>query len=251
MQPSLIGLMIFLCLVVGALIGMFLRAILPDHHFNSESKDTIKLGTGLIGTMAALVLGLMVASAKSSYDVKKDEVTQMSANIVFLDRLLAQFGDGAAQARELLPKTINIAMDRLWAEGSSRHTTTGPTTPTSETLFAKVHELPATTDAQKLIASQAQSVLTDVAKTRMLLFQQKISSISIPFLVIVVCWLTLMFLSFGLFAPRNATVMFTLLLCALSVAGALYLILELDCPFDGFIQISKEPLINTLAVIGH
>jgi hypothetical protein len=106
-------------------------------------------------------------------------------------------------------------------------------------------------DAQRAIQSQAQSIMINFARQeRLFLFAQSGSSISTPFLVIVVFWLTVLFVSFGLFAPRNATAIITLLVAAISVAGALFLILDLDRPFSGLMQISSAPLQKALAMIG-
>ena len=255
MSSTNIGLLIFLCVFAGALVGMLLRRLLPDHHLSAESKDTVKLATGLIGTMAALVLGLMVASAKSSYDTKRDEVIRMSANALFLDRVLAHYGPEAKEARTLLRHSTASAMERLWPAAAGAPTlpvvTSGPTSSLGEELFEKVHALRPANESQKLLASQAQSILSEMGKTRMLLYQQKASSISIPFLVVVVFWITIMFVSFGLFAPPNWTVLFTLLVCAFSVSGALFLVLELDRPFEGLIQIPSLPIQEALNLLGR
>jgi hypothetical protein len=246
-----IGLLIFACVFGGTLVGMLLRGMLPEHHLSAESKDTVKLGTGLIGTMAALVLGLLVASAKSSYDAKKDEMIHMSANALLLDRILAHCGPEGKDARELLRQMVATALDRIWGESKVQIATSAPTSPIAEELYLKVHQLPTTNDAQRLMAAQAQSIMSEMGRTRMLLFQQKASSISLPLLIVVTCWLSIMFVSFGLFAPRNGTVLFTLLLCALSVSGAIFLVVELDRPFDGLIQIPSAPFKNMLSLLGR
>jgi len=230
---------------------MLLRGMLPEHHLSAESKDTVKLGTGLIGTMAALVLGLLVASAKSSYDTKKDEVIHMSANALLLDRILAHYGPEGQDARELLRQTVATALDRIWGASKAFNPTSAPTSPVAEELFLKIHQLPTTNDTQRQFAAQAQSILGEMGRTHMLLFQQKASSISLPLLVVVTFWLSIMFLSFGLFAPRNGTVFFTLLLCAISVSGAIFLVVELDRPFDGLIHIPIAPFKNMLSLLGR
>jgi hypothetical protein len=100
---------------------------------------------------------------------------------------------------------------------------------------------------------QAQAIKTgtDIAQMRWLLFSQKGRSIPTPFLAVMVCWLTLILASFGLFAPSNGTVFVTLLVCALAVSSAIFLILELDRAFEGLIQISSEPLRNALNILGR
>jgi hypothetical protein len=120
-----------------------------------------------------------------------------------------------------------------------------------EVIYDKIQELAPHTDTQRALQSQAESIAINVGQTRWLLFEQSGSSISTPFLVVVVFWLSILFVSFGLFAPRNGTVIVTLLVSAMAVAGAIFLILELDHPFSGLVQISSAPLRNALAVLGR
>ncbi|MBI3407242.1 MAG: DUF4239 domain-containing protein [Planctomycetes bacterium] len=242
---------VFAFLFGGALLGLWLRRALPDHHLSAEAKETIKLGIGLIGTMGALVLGLMVASAKGSYDTQKSELTQMTAKVIVLDRVLTRYGPETKEARAALRDSVARVLARIWPEDSSRGGQFDPRAASGEIMFEKIHELSPKNEAQRTLQTQATSVAMDISQTAWLLFQQAGSAISTAFLVVVVFWLTLIFASFGMFAPANTTVLATLLLCALSVAGAIFLILELDRPFDGFIQISSAPMRNTLAQLGH
>src|SRR5215475_3932836 len=113
MSATVISCIAFACVLGGALLGMFLRASLPEHHLSADSKDFVKLGTGLIATMAALVLGLLIASAKSSYDTLRGELTQVSANVILLDRLMAHYGPETSEARHLLRDSVLRALDRM------------------------------------------------------------------------------------------------------------------------------------------
>src|SRR5215475_9755318 len=118
-----ISVVAFVIIFGGALVGMLLRRALPVTHLRDDSRDVIKLATGLVGTMAALVLGLLVASAKGFYDAQTTEMTQISANIIFLDRGLARYGPEANEAREALRKTTQKILDQSWSEdgaGASR-----------------------------------------------------------------------------------------------------------------------------------
>jgi hypothetical protein len=228
---------------------MALRGIIPQGHLDPDTRDLIKLGVGLIGTMSALVLGLLVASTKGSYDTKRSEIAQMAGNVILLDRVLAHYGPEAGDAREALRSTIATML------GSGRKDPLeqlGKAAPVGgEAIFEKVQDLVPHTDAQRSLQAQAKSVAIDLGQMRWLLFAQSGSSISTPFLVIVVFWLTVLYLSFGLFAPRNPTALTTLVVSAVSVAGALFLILDLDHPFSGFMQIPDTPLRNALAAIGR
>ncbi|MFN0051031.1 MAG: hypothetical protein ACKV0T_02510 [Planctomycetales bacterium] len=242
---------VFLSVFAGALCGMFVRPVLPDHHLNAESRDTMKLGLGLIGTMSALILGLLVSSAKSSYDAQKTEIMQLSAKVILLDRIIAHYGPEAAPIRAQLRTLTQHTLYQLWPEHKSRPASLKPETNSSEALFDKIHELAPGSEMQTVLKSRAQNLTIEISETRWLLFEQSSSAISAPFLIVLGVWLTIIFSGFGLMAPRNLTVTVTLLLCALSVACAVFLILELDRPFDGMIQISSEPFQKALATLGE
>jgi Protein of unknown function (DUF4239) len=248
MSSFTIAMIAFFCVFGGAIIGMYLRTLLREHHLGSDTKDLVKVGVGLIATMSALVLGLLVASAKSSFDTKKNEIGQISANIILLDRALAHYGPEAKELRELLRSSVEHLLSQLWPTAGA--TSQSPPTGSSEVLFDRIENLSPQTDAQRVLQAQAVKTVIDIGQTRWLLYAQSTSAVSPPFLFVVLFWLTITFLSFGLYAPKNFVVFTTLFLCALSVAGALFLVLELDRPFDGFIQISSEPIRNVLGQLG-
>lgn len=229
-----------------------LRGFLPEHYLDSDSKNVVNLGMALIATLSALVLGLLIASAKGSYDAQAGEVIQMSADIVLLDRILARYGPQAIEARQVLRRTA-VSLDRSWSEGTSRfEKLDSPEVRSGATSFyEKIQELAPHNDFERLLQSQALQTAYTVGQTRSLLLQQAGSSVPVPFLVVMVFWLTVIFTSFGLFAPRNPAVIATLIVCALSVSGAIYLILELDDPFSGLMRISEAPLRNAIAQISQ
>ena len=250
MSPMSIGWIVLACVFGGALLGMALRLILPEHHLSAESKDVIKLGMALTATMSALVLALLINSAKSSYDAQRNEITQMAANIILLDRVLAHYGPETKEARDLLRLSIAGLTDRIWPENRTGPAELEPTAAGAEAFYDKIHELSPQNEVQRSLQAQALKMSVDIGQTRWLLFEQRGRSIPMPFLVLLVFWVTIIFLSFGLFAPPNATVIATLFLCALSVSGAIFMILELDRPFGGLIQISVAPLRNAIAHLG-
>jgi hypothetical protein len=250
MNSLAIGGIAFACVFGGALFGLFLRTRLREHHLSAESKDVVKLGIGLIATMSALVLGLLVASAKSSFDAQSSEVTHMAGNVVVLDRALAHYGPDAKEARQTLRSAVNGLLEQLWPTDGSQPSQGKPTL-AGEAMYEKIQELKPKDESQRTLQAQALKIAVDIGQTRWLLYSQKGSAVSVPFLVVVIFWLTIIFGSFGLFAPRNIVVLVTLFVCALSVAGALYLVLELDRPFEGLIQISSEPLRNALEQLGR
>ena len=245
---------VFACVSCGALFGMLLRRVLPEDHLNNESKDVVKLGMGLVATMAALVLGLLVASAKSQYDAQRDGLDQVSAKFILVDAALAQYGPEAAGARDLLRHTVASALDRIWPQDSSQTSSlTAPdTTAGGRAIYDLVQKLSPQNDMQRRLQSEALQLLQELAQTRWLLAAQLESRVvPLPFLIILVFWLTVLFASFGLSSPPNATVVGVLFVCALSVSGAIFLILELGRPFEGTLQLSSAPMRHAFALIGQ
>ncbi len=234
----------------GALLGMGLRAVLPQSEWSAESREVLKLCMGLIATMAALVLGLLIASAKSSFDTQNAELTELASKAVLLDRILAHYGPEAKDARDTLRSSTVSVLELVSSKpaegpfqfGMSAH---------GEILYDKIQGLSPKDDAQRSIQAQAVSIMMAMGQLRLLLAAQKSNSVSLPMLVVLVAWLTIIFISFGLFAPRNGTVVVSLLVSALSVSGAIFLILEMYSPYAGLIHVSGAPLRAALAHLGQ
>jgi hypothetical protein len=253
MSTVTIACIIFACIFGGILLGMILRALLPEQHLSAESKGIVQLGMGLIGTMTALVLGLLVASAKSSFDTQRNGLAQLAGNVIFLDRTLARYGPESKDAREMLKASVADMIQRTWPDEnppSGQPAAKSQTEGRYEGLYVKLEELAPKTDSQRTLQAQALKIASDMGQMRWQLFAQKGSAIPAPFLVVVVSWLVLILASFSLFAPRNAVAFVTLLVCALAVASAIFLILELDQPFSGMMQISSAPLRDALGQLG-
>ena len=251
MNSIAIRLIVFACVFGGALFGMFLRGVLPEHQLSADSKDTVRIGMSLIGTLTALVLGLLIASAKNFYDTQSNELTEMSAKIVLLDRVLAHYGPETKELRDLLQSAVARMIDGLWPKDPGPHPQIEPMAAGGEILYDKIQELSPKNDTQRSLQAQALSMGIDIGKMRWMMFEQAGSFVSIPLLAVLVFWLATIFASFGLFAPRNATALVTLFVCALSVSGAIFLILEMYSPFRGLMQISSAPLRNALAHLGR
>ena len=249
MSSITISLIVLACVFGGALLGILLHAILPEHHLSSESKDIVKLGVGLVGTMAALVLGLLVAAAKGSYDAQNAELTQISANIAVLDRILSHYGPETKEIRDVLQGAAARIIDQLWSTNSSAFLTT-PVSAAGEALYDKIQALSPQTNTQRALQGQALSIVMETGRTRWLMYAQATTSVSMPLLIVLVLWLAVIFISFGVFAPFNATVVSSLFVSALSVSGAIFLILEMYTPYTGVIQISTAPLHAALAHLG-
>lgn len=251
MTPISTGSLVFGCVFGAALLAMWLRAALPQHHLSADTKDTVKLAVGLVATMTALVLGLLIASAKGSYDTARSEMTQFAARVVFLDRILANYGPEAAESRVQLRNLTESIVVHLWPDTGSQRAELDPSASNGEALYDAIQKLSPQNDEQRWLKSQSLGTAVELGQMRWLLFEQSDSSISTPFLVVVVCWLAIIFFSFGLFAPSNGTVFTALLVAALSVSGAIFLILELDQPFGGLIQISSKPMHTAISHLGH
>jgi len=252
MNPSTLSLIVFACIASGALLGMFLRSTLPEHHLSADAKDVVRLGTGLIGTIAALVLGLLIASAKNSFDTQSTHIRQLTANILLLDGLLAQYGPETRTARDLLRRGIVTMTERIWREHTSDLAKAPPFEAShgSEAFLETLQDLAPANEAQRSLKDRAIQASTELAKTRLLLFAEADNAIPMPFLAVLVFWLTIIFASFSLFAQPNVIVLSALVIFALSAAGAIFLILELGQPFAGLMHIAQEPLRHALAPLG-
>lgn len=239
-RPEFVGFITFLLLGASAVIGVRLRRRLPGHHFDTDARETVRTAMALVSVMAALVLGLMVASTKEAYDIKRAEVTQMASRIILLDRLLDAYGPEALPATQALQHATRGALQNLWPNESG----TGAIDPSEawDALLTSVYRLAPKDEAQATLKVQAARIATELGQVRWLLYAQAETSFAHPMLVVVVAWLAILFLSIGVFAPVNSTVMAAILLAAVSAGGAIYLILELDRPFGGLIHISNASL---------
>ena len=245
---------VFACVFGGSVAAMIVRRFLPEHHLSAESKDAVKLGMGLIATLTALVLGMLIATAKGTYDAQGAMINEMSANYILLDRVLARYGPETKEARELLKTNVAATLNAIWPEDGAQPVNLAPAGQAKtigETLYDKVGELTPKTEAQRELRSRALGIMADIAQSRMRLFARQDSALPLPFLVVLVFWLIILFGGYGLFAPCNATVVMILVVCALSVAGAIFLMLELTTPFAGVMRVSSAPLHNAVAMLGQ
>lgn len=242
---------VFAVVFGGALFGMFLRKVLPQNHLSDESKGIVMIAMGLVATMTALVLGLLISSAKSSFDSLSHELTGTLSDILLLDRTLALYGTETKEARDLLRSAVGNGFDLMETKQAVDADPPAVTTRDTDSIFTKIQELAPKDDRQHSLKTEASSVLRDIRHTRWLMYEQRFTSISVPMLVILVLWLTLLFISFGLYAPSNGTVVASLLVSALSVSCAIFLILELYTPYQGLIKISDATLRAALAQLGN
>lgn len=252
MSPVAIGLIVFVCVFGGALGGMLLRTVLPEQHLSDASKDVVKLVTGLIATLAALVLGLLVASAKGSFDEVNAGFRQSAARIIMLDRTLAQYGPETKDVRELLKKGFASRVEQLFHKDPSRREQLGSVQGTAamEGLQQRIRSLAPPSDAQRSLQSRALDIIDNLAQVRWMGVEAEENVTPPAFLAILVFWLAAMFAGFGLFAPRNAMAVAALFLGAMSLAAAIFLIEEMNDPFDGVIAVSSAPMYKALGLLG-
>lgn len=248
MSPIIIGCIAFLCVFGAALAGMAARSRLPEHHLAAESRDAIKLATAIIGTLSALALGLLVASAKRSFDDAGTERRTSAARVLLLDRALAHYGSETQPLRLALRKVIETRLSAEQEDGRDAPLAEGFNI---EHIQDGLRALTPQTEAQRLLQARALQVGGDIAEARWLRTETELGGFPTPFLAVLILWFTLLFASFGLLAPGNGTVVLTLMACALSVSVALVLIIDMDHPYLGFIRTSDAPLRTALEQLGR
>ena len=242
---------VFAFVFAGALAGMALRRALPDDHLGSDAKDVLKLAIGLIATMAALVLGMLVSTAKSSYDTRKSEVAEMSSRIVAIDQLLANYGPETRETRADLRDLVVVGLDRIWPGEASRQVDLRPKE-SAQGFYRGLQALTPKNDSQGAAKAEVISMAANLRQTRWRMFiEAEQTTMSIPLLVVLVAWLVAIFVGFGLFAPPNPTVIVALVICALAVSAAIFIIMEMYTPFSGVLKISSTPIREALNQIGH
>jgi hypothetical protein len=244
--PLAISAISFAFIFGGALGGIWLRLMLPDARLSSDAKDVVRLSMGLIATISAVVLGLLIASAKSAYDAKTTKLKEIAVSVILTDNMLAQYGPDALPARKSLRAAIGPSLERIWEDREG--TKGGPfqISPEALTFYEAIHNLSPATDAQRAIHTRLVQLVTEIARERLALFAQAGNAIPGPFLAILVFWLAMIFASFSLFARAQPLIVVALFICCLSSAAAIFLILEMERPFNGIMAISAAPLRSAL-----
>lgn len=249
MNPYLVSLIIFICLFGGGLLGMRLRAVLPQSHLSDDSKHLLDTGLGIIGTIGGLVLGLLVGSAFGSYNAQRNNVVQMAANIVLLDRVLAHYGPDAKEVRVVLRGSAVHIQNEIWPpRGQQTHG--DPLSARGEVVYDKLEDLPAVTDEQKSLKGTAVGLAVSIGQMRWLIYSQLASGVSPPLIAVLAFWFTITFIGLGINARPNSTVVAALFLAAIAVSGAVFLLQEMYSPFQGPMQISSGPFQAAQAVLG-
>lgn len=251
MNSTLTALAISLSLFATVALGIYCRKLLPRHHLNKVTREAVTLAMGLVATMAALLLGLLVSSAKGTYDASRNEVIQLAAKVAYLDRTLALYGPETASIRGLLRDNITEGVRFLWQGRQESLATFTPNMRVTHDIYEAMNKLAPRDDTQRTFKVQAMDTAGDLGRIVTILRIQAVPSISLPMLVVVVSWLVIIFFSFTLFSPANLTATVALFASALSVSGAFFLILELDHPFGGLIRVPIEPMLNALGQLAQ
>jgi len=252
MPAQLIAFIIFAFMLGGMLLGSTLRVILPDDHTQADSKDILMTSAGMMATLIALIIGLLVTSAKGTFDEANSSITQGGAKIITLDYYLSRYGPEAKQVRDLLPQSVASAIERVWPNESKQGADLVKMEDATEMadVYNKIRELLPKNESQKYLQTQALQLSADMMQSRWMLIEQSQTNLPRIFLVVLTFWLTVLFTQFGLLAPRNRTAMSALFICAISMSGAIFLILELNQPLEGTIKVSSAPLHKALSLIG-
>lgn len=254
MNSVVVSVIVFACVFGSSLIAMILRRRLPEHHWGADSKEVVKMGMGFIASLAALVLGLLIATAKGNYDAQSGAVNELAANYLLLDRVLVRYGDEMREPRELLKKNLSATIIQIWPEGDGQVANLAPAgeaKSAGENLYDRISSALPANEKQRELRSRAVAIMTDVAQARMRLVARQDSSLPVAFLAVLAFWLSILFFGYGLLAPGNSTVFLVLLVCEMSVAGAVFLMLELMTPFAGVMRVSSDPLRHALTMLGQ
>jgi hypothetical protein len=258
MNSAGIALVVLAVVFAGALFGMFVGQRLVPHHITSDTNRVITAAMAVVGTMTALVIGLLISSANTTYVTRSAATVQVSVDVIRLDGLLRRYGPETADARAALHAYAEHKLENLFgaSDGSPRRLEDPAGL---DRLFDVQYALLALkpgNDRQRWLLQQAQQRTDNLSDARWQIAMQDVSSVPLPYLGVVALWLAMLFASFGLFSPRNATAVVTLFVCALAVSSAFKLMLDMDTPFGGPvhttgfpIRLSPEPLRHALQAL--
>lgn len=242
------GLIAFICIFGAAMLGFALRRVLPEDHLTDQTGKTVHNIMSVVTLLAALVLGLLVANTKSSFDVRSQEVQQFSANLTLLDRELLHFGQDAVKTREMLRTFTERKIAQLWADRGAEAAATDAAQSVQllDEIEADLRLFAPENGAHAEGRRNALDIIRDLKRTSRLLSVQQINQAPRPFLIVCIFWLSALFLCRAIFAPFHGTVIAAFFLAALSVSMAINLIFDMDRPFVGFIRVSPVPMQQAL-----
>ena len=226
----------------GALLGALLGTRLPKHHLSGENKEVVRLAMALVGTLTGMALGLLIGSAKSYYDTQSNELTQASADVALLGRLLQNYGTEANQAQDSLRLAVERILEENWPTDRGENHKPLPKGGHIQEVYEQLRTLAPKDQEHRMMQSEALGLLRNLAQLRWLIIAQSSTTIMRPLLYVMIFWMTSIFVSWGLFSQANTMSVTTFLVTALCVSGAIFLILELYTPYTGWLRISSAPL---------
>lgn len=243
MSPIAIVATAFALILVSTLVGAVLRPKMPERHLTGDSKEVIRLATALVATLTGLVLALMFASTRASFEITSGAITKLAVSLGELDEVLEEYGPEALSVRRQLRADVGPLVDSIWQDDAKAAGRAGRVRRVHTLgLQPLVRELQPKTSVQTALQVHALQLAHDISQTRLALVTQPPDSVSTPFVVVIVLWLMFIFSTFAMSARLNATLATILFLCILSASGAIYLILELGLPFGGLMQVSSDGL---------
>jgi len=248
-----IAVLTFALVFGGAIVGTNIRALLPKHHLEDDSRDAVKVVVALTATLAAVLVSLLISSAKNFYDSQTAEVQQVASRVILLDRILSIYGPEAAEARLEFRNTVAAAVEKIWptrtSDASNLALPQGRAAP--DAFLRRILELTPHTDPQRVAQAQAIQVGFSLAEIRFLISAQSGNTVPALFLAVLLFWVVVLFGGYGLLTRINGTMVAVLLFSALSIASAIYLIVEFNHPFDGVIRIPDTIMRDALAQMEH
>jgi hypothetical protein len=249
MTIVLYGFLAFAVIFRGGMLGLLLGKVIPEGYRGDATKTIVQTATGMVSLSAALVLGLLVATAKNKFDINNKQTEEFAANLMQINRELVNYGTESDDIKSLLRKYTVAKIAATWPKesGPKPGLDDPPAWQLLESVQQKLRGLVPQSESQRSIVTGALQTAAELTKTTWLQTAQESDHVPQPFVLILIAWLFVLFISFGLFAPRNALVVVALLVCALSIAGAVALIVDMDAPFEGIIVISAQPMQESLA----
>ena len=250
------ALVVFAAQLLGWALGRLVRRRLPPEHLDARTRDSVMLLVGMVATLSALVLGLMISTAKQSFDDDKAAVVEIAADVLLIDHALAEYGDGSKAARDVLRGFMKRAIDGVVSPDKVRDSSNAAGTPLPPLpelggLQKSLLALSPVTEAQRWLQMRALTLSSELKRARVLFAERESGSIAPAFLFVLTAWLGMLYIALAIFAPSNLTSTLTAVGGALAFSAAIFLILELDTPFHGLISLSSEPLVKTLELLGR
>ncbi len=265
MQEAERAAIVLVLLLISAALGMFIKGRLSERHHSHETVELVGLAITMLVTFAALVMSLLIYSVKGAFDQANTDMATFAGRIVQLDQCLRNYGAAeTADARELLHIYTGTVIATTWPDqpkppGYDTSIRAAPISPGAmespalgniiNTIGLAIRQLHPADGLQRGFSSSCLDDFRNFENARWTVNEEAHSTISVPFFVVLVFWLVVIFVTFGLNAPRTTFVFIIMTLCALSISSAVFVMLDMDSPFSGAIVISSQPMRNAYADI--